>query len=462
MGETKIAVSLLGMKLTFAGGAGRVTGSCYLLEDGDAKVLVDCGMNQGDKSLEEDNFEAFPFNPSEIDALFVTHSHIDHVGRIPKLVKDGFKGVIYSTAPTKDEAYELLLDTRHLMEHEAQPGQPLLYEVSDIDNAMNLWKTTHYHNSLSIKNFKIEFYNSGHVLGSASIVISSGGKTVAFSGDLGNVPAPLVKDTEYIDSADYALVESAYGNRIHESVRERKSILEDLIEDTFKSKGTLMIPAFAMERTQELLFELNDLVANKRIPKVPIFIDSPLAIKLTSIYRKYEGNAEYFDSEALMMMRGEANIFNFPGLKMTLSKEESKSINDAPPPKVIIAGSGMSNGGRILYHEIRYLPDDKSALLFVGFQAEGTIGRKIIDGIKEVYIMGQKIPVRCRVAAIGGYSAHADQPLLLKWVGSMNKTLKKVFVVQGEPDQSGPLAEKIKDEFAIDAIVPEKGQVFEL
>lgn len=450
------------MKLTFAGGAGRVTGSCYLLEDGDAKILVDCGMNQGDRALEEDNFVPFPFNPSEIDALFVTHSHIDHVGRIPKLVKDGFKGIIYSTPPTRDEAYELLLDTRHLMEHEAQPGQPLLYEASDIDNAMSLWKTVHYHDVFSVKNFKIEFYNSGHVLGSCSAVISSGGKTIAFSGDLGNIPAPLVKDTEYIASADYALVESAYGNRIHESVIERKSILEDLIEETFKSKGTLMIPAFAMERTQELLFELNDLVENRRIPRVPIFIDSPLAIKLTSIYRKYEGNSEYFDTEALMMMKSETNIFDFPGLRFTLTKEESKEINNVLPPKIIIAGSGMSNGGRILYHELRYLPDEKSALLFVGFQAEGTIGRQIINGANEVHIMGQRVAVRCRVKAIGGYSAHADQPLLLKWIGSMHGTLKKVFVVQGEPDQSIPLAGKIKDAYAIEAIVPEKGQVFDL
>lgn len=450
------------MKLTFAGGAGRVTGSCYLLEEGDAKILVDCGLNQGSRFLEEDNYEKFSFDPSKIDAVFVTHSHIDHIGRIPQLLKNGFNRTIYSTAPTKDEAYELLLDARHLMEKEAVESQPLLYEVTDIDSAMSHWNTVHYHKPFNIKGLEIEFYNSGHVLGSASVKITAGGKIVVFSGDLGNIPAPLVKDTEYISKADYALVESAYGNRVHESVLERKSILEDLIEDTFKAGGTLMIPAFALERTQELLFELNDLVENKRIPKVPIFIDSPLAIKLTSVYQKYAGNQEYFDTEALMMMRGGLNIFNFPGLRFTLTKEESKEINNVPPPKVVIAGSGMSNGGRILHHEIRYLPDPKSTILFVGFQAEGSLGRQIIDGAKEVKIMGQKVPISCRVKAIGGYSAHADQPLLLKWVGSMKGTLKKVFVVQGEPDQSSPLAEKIRDDFAVDAIVPEKGQVFEL
>lgn len=450
------------MKLTFTGGAGQVTGSCYLLEEGGGKILIDCGLNQGDKFSEEENYESFGFKPSEIDAVFVTHSHIDHIGRIPKLVKEGFKGTIYSTAPTKDEAYELLLDARHLMEKEIPQGKPMLYEISDIDDARDHWKTLHYHQLFKIKDFEIELYNSGHVLGSASVKVTAGGKSVVFSGDLGNIPAPLVKDTEYIPKADYALVESTYGNRVHESVLERKSILEDLIEDTFKSKGTLMIPAFAMERTQELLFELNDLVENKRIPRVPIFIDSPLAIKLTEVYQKYTGDKEFFDTEALMLMKNGGDIFNFPGLRFTLTKEESKEINQVLPPKIIIAGSGMSNGGRILHHEIRYLPDEKSTLLIVGYQSAGTLGRRILDGAKSVRIMGQDVAVRCRTKAIGGYSAHADQPLLLKWVGSMKDGIKKVFVVQGEPDQSQPLADKIRDDFAVDAIVPEKGQVFEL
>lgn len=450
------------MKLTFTGGAGQVTGSCYLLEEGDGKILIDCGLNQGDRFSEEENYEPFGFKPSEIDAVFITHSHIDHIGRIPKLIKDGFRGSIYSTAPTKDESYELLLDARHLMEKEIPEGKPMLYEVSDIDESRDHWKTLHYHQPFKIKDFEIELYNSGHILGSSSVKVAVADKIIVFSGDLGNIPAPLVKDTEYIEKADYALVESAYGNRVHESVLERKSILEDLIEDTFKSGGTLMIPAFAMERTQDLLFELNDLVENKRIPKVPIFIDSPLAIKLTEIYQKYSGDKEFFDTEALMMMKGGGNIFDFPGLRFTLTKEESKEINQVPPPKIVIAGSGMSNGGRILHHEIRYLPDEKSTLLIVGYQAEGTLGRKIIDGAKSVRIMGQDVSVRCRMRAIGGYSAHADQPLLLKWVGSMRNGVKKVFVVQGELDQSQPLADKIRDNFAIDAIVPQKGQVFEL
>ncbi|HPW34177.1 MAG TPA: MBL fold metallo-hydrolase [Candidatus Paceibacterota bacterium] len=450
------------MKLTFVGGAERVTGSCYLLETKTTKLIIDCGLNQGDRFLEEANFEDFAFNVKEIDALLITHSHIDHIGRIPKLVKAGYRGPIYSTAPTKDAAYELLLDAHHLMEKEAQEGQPLIYDVADIDDAMALWKATQYHQTFSIKECEIEFYNSGHILGSASIKITAEGKTIVFSGDLGNIPAPLVKDTEYLDKADYALIESAYGDRVHESVLERKGILEDLIEDTFKSGGVLLIPAFAMERTQELLYELNDLVENKRIPKVPIFIDSPLAIKLTSVYQKYSHDKDFFDTEAIIMMKKGGSIFDFPGLRFTLTKEESKEINQVLPPKVIIAGSGMSNGGRILHHEVRYLSDPNSMILFVGFQTEGSLGRRIIEGAKEVNVLGQRVSVRCHVKAIGGYSAHADQPLLLKWVSSIRNTLKKVFVVQGEVDQSEPLAKKIQDEFAIEALVPKKGQNFEL
>ncbi len=450
------------MKLTFVGGAGEVTGACYLLESDNLKILIDCGLHQGSKHCEKENFLPFPFNPSQVDALLVTHAHIDHTGRIPKLVKDGFRGTIYSTAPTKDAAYELLLDAHHLMLQELSGKEKPLYEVEDIDKAISVWRTVHYRKVFKIKGAEIEFYNSGHILGSASIKINVGGKSIVFSGDLGNIPAPLVKDTEYVENADYALIESAYGGRIHEPVEERINVLEDVIEDTVKAKGTLLIPAFAMERTQQLLFELNSLVEEGRIPKIPIFIDSPLAIRLTQIYQKYSLDEEFFDQEAIAAMKKGDQIFNFPGLRFTLTTEESKEINNVPPPKVIIAGSGMSHGGRILHHEKRYLPDPNSTFLIVGFQTEGSLGRLILDKAKEVKIMGENIPVRCRVKAIGAYSAHADQVLLLNWIRFLSHSLKKVFVVQGETEQSLALAQKIRDEFAIEAKVPQLNEVEEL
>jgi len=285
---------------------------------------------------------------------------------------------------------------------------------------------------------------------------------VVFSGDLGNVAAPLVKDTESLPTTDYALIESTYGNRLHEDIKTRKNVLEDMIEETIKAGGTLLIPAFATERTQDLLYELNELVENGRIPRVPVFIDSPLAIKLTSVFQKYALNPDYFDAESLALEKKGDVIFNFPGLRFTLTTEQSKEINNIKGPKIIIAGSGMSQGGRILHHELRYLPDLKSAILFIGYQGEGSLGRQILDGAKTVKILGEEVNVNCKMKAIGGYSAHADQTKLMTWLNSAKSSLKKVFVVQGEEDQSLPLARKIEDELAIEAVVPSSGEEYEL
>jgi len=450
------------MKLTFVGGAGSVTGACYLLESEKSRILIDCGLQQGASECEKENFKPFPFDSKTIEAVFITHAHIDHIGRVPKLIKEGFVGTIYSTAPTKDAARDLLEDAQHLMMHDLKQGQEPLYKEADIDKALDLWEGIAYHKIIEHKDLHIELYNSGHILGSASVFVKDNKTSVVFSGDLGNVPAPLVKDTEYITNANYALVESAYGGRVHESLEERSPILEDLIEDTVRTKGTLLIPAFAMERTQQLLFELNELVIHGRIPKIPIFIDSPLAIRLTEVFKKYENDPMFFDQEFINAVKKGARVFDFPGLRFTLTTEESKEINNISPPKIIIAGSGMSTGGRILHHEIRYLPDPNSTIFFVGYQTKGSLGRRILEGADEVKIMGEKVVVRARVKAIGGFSAHADQPLLVKWVEAMKKNVKKVFVVQGEEEESQALVTKIKDELAIDARVPESGETVEL
>jgi metallo-beta-lactamase family protein len=447
------------MRLTFHGGAGSVTGSCYLLESGKTKILIDCGLHQGSNFSEKQNYEAFPFDPSGIAGVFVTHGHIDHIGRIPQLIRAGFRGSVYSTPPTKEFAEFLLLDSEHLLREEAEKKKrPVIYSVADVEKAMAVWRGVPYHEPVSIGDFSIEFFDAGHVLGSSSILVSAEGKRVVFSGDLGNMPEPLIKPTEYFDRADYALIESTYGNRIHERLDERRDLLEDAIEDTVKSKGVLMIPAFALERTQELLFELNELVENGRIPRIPIFIDSPLAIKLTAIYQKYSEDPLYFNKASLDLVHSGDSIFNFPGLRLTLTTEESKAINDVPTPKVIVAGAGMSNGGRILHHERRYLSDPKSAIIFIGYQGAGSLGRQILENAESVRMFGETVPVRCRKYTISGYSAHADQPQLLKWLDPMRLSLRRVFVVQGEPEESEGLAQKIRDELALDTDIPSPGQ----
>jgi len=452
------------MELTFCGGAKNLTGANYLLESGGkkkkSKVLIDCGLFQGSSFCEKLNYKPFPYNPKEIEAVLITHSHIDHIGRLPQLYKAGFRGKIFSTPPARDFSEELLIDSEHLLTNEAEEKRLApIYSLEDIVKTMALWETTEYHQKFAINDFEIEFFDAGHILGSAFIKIKEkNGPSVVFSGDLGNMPAPLLKNTETIKEADYALIESAYGGRLHEDLAVRKDMLEDAIEEVAKSGGVLMIPAFALERTQELLFELNELVENSRIPKTPVFIDSPLAIKLTSVYKKYSQNPAYFGTEAISLLRKGDAIFDFPGLKLTLTVQQSKEINDVPPPKVIIAGAGMSQGGRILHHERRYLSDPKSVILFITYQVKDSLGRRILDRAETVKIFNEEIPVKCRIKTIAGYSAHADQPQLLNWLRPMRLSLKKVFLVQGEEDQMQFLSQKIIDELAIETTIPLLGE----
>jgi len=449
------------MKLTFFGAAGEVTGSNYLLESGEDRILIDCGLHQGGNYAERKNFEAFPYDPKSISAVFVTHAHLDHTGRIPQLLKYGFRGTIYSTSATKDFAELMLLDSEHILRKEAErEGKPPLYITSDIDETIRIWHGIDYHKKFMAGNFEIEFLDAGHILGSAILKITAEGKTLVFSGDLGNYPAPIIQPTEKINfSVDYCVLESTYGGRVHENVDKRREMLEDVIEDAVRAGGTLLIPAFALERTQELLYHLNQLFEEGRVPRIPVFVDSPLAIKLTAVYKKYEDS---FNKETRSIVKSGDDILNFPGLHLTLTTEESKSINGIKPPKIIVAGSGMSQGGRILHHEIRYLPDPKSTILFIGYQAVGSLGRQIMDGAQEVKIMGEVVPVRCKKVVIPGYSAHADQPRLLEWLYPMRTTLKKVFLVHGEKESSAALGQKIKDELAVAAESVNAGETVEL
>jgi metallo-beta-lactamase family protein len=447
------------MKLTFHGGAKAVTGANYLLETENAKILVDCGLTQGAAYCDNCNFDPFPYNVESIDAVLVTHAHIDHTGRLPFLVNQGFRGTIYSTAPTRDFAKHLLTDSVDILAREAkQQNLPPVYTKEDVRALFQLWKATSYHKKLKVKDIVAEFFDAGHILGSSFITVTTPEKKrLVFSGDLGNCPNPLLNDTEPIGEADYILTESTYGGRLHEDVDTRTQLLQKVIEETIREKGVLMIPAFAMERTQQLLFELNEMVENGRIPRVPVFLDSPLAIKLTAVYKKYSQDPEYFDPKAIHQIMGGDAIFQFPGLEFTRTKAASKKINNVRPPKIIIAGSGMSNGGRIIHHERRYLEDPNNTILFIGYQAADTLGRQIFEGAKSVTILEEEVAVNCSVRAIGGYSAHADQPQLLDWLATASPKPQKVFVVQGEEDQATALAQKIKSDLFLEAVVPSLG-----
>ena len=446
------------MKLTFYGGVEQVTGANYLVDDGTTKILIDCGLKQGSSISEAQNWDDFSYDPKTIDVVLITHSHIDHIGRLPKLYKDGFRGKVFSTSPCRDFSELLLYDSQHVMSLEAKSHKrPFLYNDQDIEGLMKLWEGVDYYQSIKIGDFEITFHNAGHILGSSFIELSGPSSeglrriTIVFSGDLGNSPAPMIGNKDNLVDADYCLIEAAYGDRVHEGLKERREVIEDLIEDIVKSGGTLMIPAFAMERTQQLLFEIGRLIAEGRVPEVPIFVDSPLAIGLTDVYRHYR---KLLSKEAIGGIDPKAPLLYFKQVRKTLKTGESKSILRVPPPKVIIAGSGMMHAGRIILHLKNYLPDSKSVLFIVGYQAEGSLGKQLLDGAKTVRIFGEAVPVKARVKAIGAYSAHADQPQLLAWLKPQRVLLKKVFVVQGEAKPSQALAQKIKKELVIEADIP--------
>ena len=455
------------IRITFHGGSRDVTGANYLIETDKSKVLVDCGLIQGGLHVEERNFAPFAYDPKTVDALLLTHAHIDHTGRAPKLFKEGFLGKIISTYPTHDLLKVMLEDSQGLMEAEAErEKREPLYTKRDVERALEHSYGVDYGKIIEITDdIRVRFRDAGHILGSAIIEMwvksAEGEKKIVFSGDLGNSPVPLLRPTELIDEAEYVLVEAVYGDRIHEDREERKNVLEDAIEDTIAKGGTLMIPAFAIERIQEMLYELNSLVENRRIPPIPIFIDSPMAINATAVYRKYP---QYYNTQATHLIKSGDKLFDFPRLKFTYTSEESIAINDVPPPKVILAGSGMSTGGRILHHERRYLPDPNSMLLIIGYQVAGSLGRRVLDGADEVRIFGEPVAVRARVRAIGGYSAHADQEALAHWVGHIHKggKLKKVFIVQGEEGPALALRQILRDNLGIDAVAPVYGESFDL
>jgi metallo-beta-lactamase family protein len=446
--------------VTFWTGVGSVTGANFLLETANLRTLVDCGLIQGDREAMKANREPWGYEPSSIDYLFITHAHLDHVGRIPKLVREGFNGEIYSTPETRDLAELILEDALGLTTRESkQDNLPPLYEKEDVTKAFSLWKTIPYHTETKFQDFSIYLKDAGHILGSSIFVFTIDDKKIIFTGDVGNSPTPLLKDTESIEGAEYLITESVYGDRNHESKEHRREKLSDIIKGTYSRGGVLIIPAFSLERTQVLLYEINKLVENKMIPSMPVYVDSPLATKITAVYQR---STELFNEKAKADIARGDNLFEFPRLLYTESKEESSTIDHVKGPKIILAGSGMSVGGRVRHHEELYLPDPRNTVLLVGYQTLGSVGRYLLEGAKTVRIGENDVPVKAKIESIMAYSSHKDSDHMVEFVGTGQGTLKKVFVVMGEPKASTFLAQRINNEVGVKAIYPERGKPYEL
>lgn len=455
----------MSLRLTPYGGAGKVTGSNFLIEGEQRKILIDCGIEQGADVAVKEVYGPFPYDPRTIDALVITHAHLDHVGRIPKLAKEGFRGKIYMTPPTRDLAELILRDSMTILANEAsRQGLPLLFDEKDIDATLSLVETLDYHVEKKItSDLSIHLRNTGHILGSASVrVTDTDGTTLALTGDIGNSPSPLLPDWEAIPDADAILMESVYGNRTHPEEKQRVETLRDGLEKAIARGGTILIPAFSLERTQLMLYELSNFFSAGELPQVPVFLDSPLAISVTRIYEKW--GMTYFKPEAEDEMRREGSLFSFPYLTLTNSREESKTIEQVPNPKIIIAGAGMSHGGRIGRWEAQYLSDPNTTLFIVGYQTPGSPGRRLQDGASKVRINGEEIAVRATIEVMEGWSAHADRDELLKFADAAlrDKRPKAIFTALGEPAAERFLAQRIHDYLGARAIVPDYGETWEI
>jgi len=483
------------MKLKFYGGVGTATGANMVLECSGKKIMVDCGLLQGLRKDEDKNFEDFAYDPKTIDFLLVTHAHMDHIGKIPKLVRDGFRGKIFSTLETKELALPMLQDELKVMR--MRHKDKVLFDENDLENTLSLWEGRRYAEKVELfEDCSFNMINAGHILGSAIIVLSppspllpqEGGPNkkirIAFTGDLGNSPSPLLPDTEIPKDIDYLVMESVYGDRNHESREERRGKLKQAILDGIKRGGTMVIPTFSIERTQVILYELNNMIEDGEIPQIPVFLDSPLALKVTNIYKKYAD--DFKDSVREEIKKGD-EIFDFPGLQIVDRSIDSKNLEKTESgAKIILAGSGMSEGGRVVSHEAHYLPDPKATIILVGYQSIGSLGRKIEDGRPTLTLPegeGKKeIKVRAKIEVIKGYSSHKDSehllefvektaennspltPLLLQERGTRQETrkLKKVFCIMGEPKSSLFLCQRIRDYLDIEAVYPEVGKEYEL
>lgn len=463
------------MKIEFVGGTRTVTGSSFIIKDDDFTIMVDCGMFQGKRELKERNSLHLIYSPPKIDALLLTHAHIDHSGLIPKLVKEGFYGNIYATKATVDLARIMLPDSAHIQEMDAELtnrknkklGRELtepLYTSEDAEDCLKNFVPLSYGKKVKIHpRVEVRFIDAGHILGSAIIevwVYEGDKKTkIVFTGDLGPGGQALIRDPEIVDEADYLVIESTYGNRLHKNKDATNEELKEILEDAINSGGNIIIPAFAVERTQEIIYTLSKFFNANNIPKIPVYIDSPLAISATEIFRK---NSDCFDDETKKILMSGENPLDYPNLHFTKTTAESKKLNETAKGSIIISASGMCTAGRIKFHLLNNLFKPESNIIFVGFQAEGTLGRRLIDGAKQVRILGEDVIVKAKMHTLGGFSGHADQKGLLDWISNIKNEDLKIFVVHGEESSSLAFADEIRNTLGLPAYVPQWGEIVNL
>lgn len=451
------------LSLTSLGGAGTVTGSKHLLTCGDTRLLIDCGLFQGLKNLRELNWQRLPINPGDIDAVVLTHAHLDHCGYLPRLVLDGFSGRIHCSSATRDVAELILRDSAFLQEKDAElanrkgfskhsPALPL-YRVADIDRTMALFKPAALHEEVTLPgDGRLLLRRAGHILGASTAQIDIGGRRILFSGDLGRYDDPVMHDPESVPEADYVVIESTYGNRHHDTT-DPLDALEEVIKRTVQRGGTVVIPAFAVGRAQSLIHSLWQLRRSGRLHNLPVYLDSPMATSASELLQRYpkEHRLGRQDCEAAC-----------ESVTYVRDVEESKALSANRYPKVIISASGMATGGRVLHHIAAFGADHRNTLLFSGYQAAGTRGRKLLEGARETKIYGQWLPINAEIAELPMMSAHADSDELMRWLSGFQRAPRRVFVVHGEADASEALRERIQRELGWSVCVPLQGQEFEL
>ncbi|MBE6074136.1 MAG: MBL fold metallo-hydrolase [Selenomonas ruminantium] len=464
------------MRLEFLGAAHTVTGSCYLLSSRENKYLIDCGMFQGSRRIRDLNYEEFAFNPAEIDAVLLTHAHIDHCGLIPKLVREGFAGSVYATKATCDLARIMLPDSAHIQEYDAEltnrknqrrgesPVQPI-YSMEDAAAAIEHFVPMPYQVKFSLgDHIDVTFYDAGHILGSAivEIVVNEDGKTtkLVFSGDLGQPDQPIIKNPTVLTGADFLVVESTYGDRIHQIYDKEMALLE-IVNDTMDRGGNLVIPSFSVGRTQTLVYYFYNLWKSGRLDgDIPIVIDSPLAINATRIFMQ---NFQDFDEEAIKMFGQSGKMIEFPQVRVCETAEESRALNSSESSQIIISASGMADAGRILHHLKHNLWRPESTILFVGYQAEGSLGRRLVDGIKRVRVLGEEVAVKAQIQMLDGFSAHADANQLMDWIDKFQSPKPaKVFIVHGEAQGQEALKSRIQKECGEEVYIPFRGDVVKI